>query len=243
MMIGLTITIPGLPPEAKPLELVLLPAGEFVMGCSVTERGYLGTEYPLHEETIKKPFFLGRYPVTQAQWNTVMGSNPSSGYGVGDDYPVYDVSWKECHLFIEKLNELDKGKFRLPTDTEWEYACRAGTTTRFYWGEDTDESQITQYAWYYDDGGLNGTKEVGLKLPNPWGLYDMCGNVMEWCHKCYGSMLLKDTHLGPRLNSTYVLRGGCWDSTARCCRSAFHEEDTFAYRYGHIGFRLLKPFP
>ena len=143
--------------------------------------------------TISKAFYLGQYEVTQAQWHAVMDSYPSDhefgDYGEGNDYPVHCVSWNDCQTFISKLNEMGQGTFRLPTEAEWEYACRAGTATRFYWGDDPSYTSINDYAWYFDEGvSLYGIKVVGQKTPNPWGLYDMSGNLWEFCADWFGSI-------------------------------------------------------
>ncbi|MBC7324568.1 MAG: formylglycine-generating enzyme family protein, partial [Moorella sp. (in: Bacteria)] len=126
--------------------MVLIPAGTFMMGSPNNEQDRSSNEGPQHQVTLTKPFYLGKYEVTQAQWKAVMGSNPS--YFRGNNLPVEQVSWNDCQTFIQRLNQLGQGTFRLPTEAEWEYACRAGTTTRFYWGDDPNYSQIGQYAWY-----------------------------------------------------------------------------------------------
>ncbi|MCB9781784.1 MAG: formylglycine-generating enzyme family protein [Candidatus Omnitrophica bacterium] len=124
----------GALPTPLPLRLVRIPAGSFMMGSPETERGRFASEGPIHEVTIGYDFFMGETEVTQAQWQKVMGSNPARDFGVGPDLPVYFVSWDECHLFLAKLNETGPGTYRLPTEAEWEYACRAGTSNRFYFG-------------------------------------------------------------------------------------------------------------
>ena len=255
---GDTITIPlsGLPSDAKPLEMVLIPAGTFTMGSPDDERGRYSREGPQHEVTITQAFYLGKYEVTQAQWELVMGSNPSSFKGK-PNHPVETVSWDDCQSFIDKLNTLGEGEFRLPTEAEWEYACRAGTTTRFSFGdalecEDTGEvycETADRYMWWSGNntygGNESGTKEVGQKLPNPWDLYDIHGNVYEWCNDRYGSYSSSSQTdpQGPTSDSTRVLRGGDWPRYTRGCRSAFRNGNSPGYRYDGIGLRLLRVAP
>ena len=157
------------------IEFVRIPSGDFMMGSPDGEDGRWDNEGPVHKVTIKNSFYLGKYPVTQKQWEKVMGSNPPVK---GDDLPVESVSWKDVQEFITKLNKMEAtDKYRLPSEAEWEYACRAGTTTRFYFGD--DESKLGDYAWYVENSGSK-THPVGQKGANPWDLYDMHGNVLEW---------------------------------------------------------------
>jgi serine/threonine protein kinase len=163
------------------MEFVWIPPGTFRMGSPADELGHEEDEGPLHEVRITKGFWLGRYEVTQGQWEPVMGSNPS--YFLGEDRPVDSVSWTDVHDFIAKLNSWwGEELYRLPTEAEWEYACRAGTRTRFNFG--TRDSQLGDFAWY---GGNSGSKThpVGRKRPNRWGLHDLLGNVWEWCQDWY----------------------------------------------------------
>ena len=171
-----SIIIPlNLPKNSVPLELKLIPSGTFTMGYSGVD-----AENPPHQVTITNSFYIGKYEVTQAQWLAVMGNTPSQDFGVGNNNPVYYVTWNDCQSFISKLNQMGQGSLRLPTEAEWEYACRAGNTTKCYWGDGSDGSQADKYAWY--GGNANGqTHSVGMKLPNAWGLFDMNGNIWELC--------------------------------------------------------------
>ena len=235
----ITINLPGLPAAAKPLEMVLIPAGTFMMGSPSTEKDREDNEGPQHEVTITNPFYLGKYEVTQAQWVAVTGMNPS-GFSGNPNHPVESVSWGVCQEFIEELNSLGLGTFRLPTEAEWEYACRAGTSTRFYWGNDLFYTKIEDYAWYSGNSGSQ-THEVGLKLPNDFGLYDMSGNVWEWCQDWYGAYSPADQvdPIGQQSGSYRVLRGGCWYYLAWRCRSALRLRYTPSGTYFVIGFRVV----
>jgi formylglycine-generating enzyme required for sulfatase activity len=194
-----TDTAPNVPthflsqvPEPQPGELrvnsigmafVWIPAGTFIMGSPDSDPDARGNEKPAHRVTISKPFYIGKYPVTQAQWEAVMGENPSRFKG-DLNRPVEQVSWDDVQAFIRKINERESTfPCRLPTEAEWEYACRAGTTARYSFGD--DERQLGDYAWYDENAG-GKTHPVGQRKPNAWGLYDMHGNVWEWMQDRYG---------------------------------------------------------
>ncbi len=230
------------------IELVWVLPGTFKMGSPEREKDRSNDE-KLHTVTITKGYWLGKYPVTQVQWKKVMG-NKLSHFKKGDDYPVI-VLWDDCQEFINKLNDLVKktnalpqksGAFRLPTEAEWEYACRAGTQTRFYWGDDLDEKEIGDYCWYIANS--NGSiHPVGQKKPNKFGLYDMSGNVCEWCSDWYGDYpadAVTDP-VGPDSGSYRVLRGGGWDGHPRSCLSAIRYYYNPSGRYNYVGFRLALP--
>jgi formylglycine-generating enzyme required for sulfatase activity len=224
------------------MEFVLIQPGEFDMGSPANETGRYDDEGPVHLVTISESFYLGKYEVTQKQWHEVMGDNPS--YFKGDDLPVESVSWDDVHKFIKKLNEKEgTNKYRLPTEAEWEYAARAGTTTRYSFGD--DDSKLGEYAWYSENSG-DKIHPVGEKVANPWGLYDVHGNVWEWVQDIW-----HDTYNGAPADgsawedgfSTYrVSRGGSWFDSAMDCRSAFrgsYGPGNRTHRLG-LGFRLLQ---
>lgn len=192
------------------VKLLLIPPGEFLRGSHASDEVASTSEKPPHLVRITRSFYLGMYPVTQAQWEQVMGTNPSHFRGA--DRPVDNVSWEDSQDFIRRLNNLvaERGRvYRLPTEAEWEYACRAGTTSRYYFGD--DDSLLGEYAWYSDNSGRQ-THPVGQKSPNPWGLYDMHGNVSEWCSDWYSEYYTTrspiDDPTGPRTGKHRVLRGG-----------------------------------
>ena len=209
-----------------------IPAGTFLMGCE--------NEGPVHQVTISRNFYMGKYPVTQTQWEAVMGTNPSNFTEA--DRPVEQVSWDDCQEFIKRLNAVGKGTFRLPTEAEWEYACRAGSSGIFCFGD--DESQLGDYAWYSVNSGSQ-TQPVGKKKPNAWGLHDMHGNVWEWCqglYDDYGAGSQTDPQ-GPLSTSlpfpVRVFRGGCWRGNAGFAASAHRGGRGPGYKNSILGFRLV----
>lgn len=230
------------------MEFILIPAGEFEMGSQSREKRRKLWESPVHRVSIKKPFYLGRYPVTQKQWQKVMGNNPL--YFKGEKNPVENISWVESQAFLRKLNSLEKAYennylYRLPTEAEWEYAARAGTATSYFFGD--DESKLTENAWFLKNSGLE-THSVGLKKPNPWGLYDMYGNVGEWVQDEYHINYKGAPADGRAWESLFpsvsipvrIRRGGGWNGNAGCCRSAerlFAAQDK---RLNSLGFRVVK---
>ncbi len=212
------------------LEMVLVPAGELVMG--VVKR--------VHEVRITKPFYLGKYEVTQEQWEAVMGDKPSRFKGAKN--PVEQVSWDDCQKFLVKLNAKSGGqggKFVLPTEAQWEYACRAGSTGKFCFGD--DEKQLGEYAWYGENSD-GKTHPVGGKKPNTFGLHDMHGNVWEWCqdwHGKYGAEAVDDPS-GPTTGSHRVLRGGCRRAYVGICRSTVRYYFSPGDRDADMGFRVAR---
>lgn len=233
------------------MEFVTIPAGSFMMGSPSSESGR-GNDEKRHLVTVSS-FELMTTEVTQGMWEEVMGhsiqelrdrANPDWPLrGVGDNYPVYYVSWEDCQEFISMLSDLNDGySYRLPTEAEWEYAARAGTTTRYYWGEDPNETQIGNYAWY-DDNSNSRTHPVGQKLPNAWGLHDMSGNVWEWCEDVFTSNYDNcptDGSAYTGSGSDRVLRGDSWSSFARGCRPANRGYYGPGYRFDILGFRVAR---
>ncbi len=197
---------------------------------------------PQHQVKLTKPFQLGVYEVTQQQYEKVMGTNPSKYKGPQN--PVEKVNWNDAVEFCRKLSSLPEEKaagyvYRLPTEAEWEYACRAGTTTKYSFGD--SESELGDYAWYNENSGST-THPVGSKKPNAWGLYDMHGNVIEWCQDRYGSYPSGSVTdpTGAAAGSYRVYRGGCWSDSSGICRSALRSRRTPDYRYHNLGFRVLR---
>jgi formylglycine-generating enzyme required for sulfatase activity len=221
------------------LELVLIPAGEFKMGSPDSDKDAERSEKPQHRVRITKPFCLGKYLVTQEQWEAVMGSNPS--YFKGPKNPVETVSWDDCREFLKKLNAklgTQRGKFVLPTEAQWEYACRAGSTTRYCFAD--DEVRLGDYAWYAENSD-GKPHPVGEKKPNAWGLYDMHGNVCEWCRDWvddgYYARSPTDDPSGPATGLVRVVRGGGWKIDSRGWRSATRD-GALPERRGDVGFRI-----
>jgi formylglycine-generating enzyme required for sulfatase activity len=228
------------------LEFVLVPAGSFEMGSPEKEAGRESQE-TLHTVQFPQPFYLGRYEVTQAQWNRITGSNPSSFSKCGPDCPVESVSWNEVNAFLEKLNQRTAGHFRLPSEAEWEYACRAGTSTPFSTGKNLTTQQANYdgnypYAGFPKGQSRGSPISVGSFSPNAWGLFDMHGNVWEWTsdlHCPYPVQAVLDPHPAC-FTSLRVIRGGSWYFGAESARSAL--------RYTHrpqdsgfsIGFRVAR---
>jgi formylglycine-generating enzyme required for sulfatase activity len=202
-------------------EMAWIPPGEFQMGSDAPEAEH--DEQPVHTVLISKPFWLGKTEVTQGMWRAVMGTNPSK-FKSGDNYPVEEVRWEEFRDFIASLNQMLGGTaFRMPTEAEWEYACRAGTTGERY-------GELDAIAWYLDNAG-GCTHPVGLKQPNAFGLYDMLGNVWEWCRDIYdfpyqsGYWIDPVNIDSPNGRSGRVYRGGSWETHAAGVRAAERDRD------------------
>ncbi len=197
-----------------------IPAGTFLMG-DIQGVGY-GDELPVHEVTLTKDFYIGKYEVTQAQWEAVMGNNPSWFSSCGGDCPVEWVSWEEAQAFVEALNALEgTTAYRLPTEAEWEYAARAGTTTSYAFGD--DENRLDDYAWTRDNSGRR-TQPVGQKKPNLWGLYDIHGNMFEWVQDWYKSDYYLLSLRWTRRGRTSVRNGSCGEQLVlQCLRPACGE--------------------
>jgi len=258
------------------MEFVLIPAGSFMMGSPESEEGRDSDEGPVHRVRIAKPFYLAKYEVTQGQWQAVMGNNPSHFKNAGDDAPVEKVSWNDCREFLKKLNSNvgahGRAPLRLPTEAEWEYACRAGTRTALYSGKliikgKCNGPELDPISWYSGNSGVSyeggydssgwpekqydhsraGTHPVGGKKPNAWGLYDMIGNVWEWCEDVYDSEFYgkqeasRPNPLSTSGSSYRVARGGGWDGRAQGCRSAIRCGLDPSGRSRYLGFRPSRP--
>ena len=258
------------------MEMVRIRAGTFTMGSPSSEADSYDNERLPHTVTLSA-FWMGKYEVTQAQYLAVMGTNPSSSFGVGNNYPVYYVSWYDAIVFCNKLsmkeglspaysisNSTDpddwgtvpwgnnaawdavqivygSNGYRLPTEAQWEYACRAGKQTPWHTASGTD-SDLGNYAWYSPNSS-SMAHEVGLKSPNAFGLYDMHGNVWEWCWDRYGAYD-NGTQTDPTgaASGTYrVDRGGSWDSAGQSLRSARRDNGGPSNSSNRVGFRLVRP--
>lgn len=226
---------------------------------------------PTRQVTLTQPFKIMRTPVTQWQWAMVMNTLPTVRYGsmrqtplaidirgrsipMMPDHPAVEVSWSDAEYFIARLNKMSKdddplihtlipdhhmrARYALPTEAQWEYAARAGTQTRFYFGD--DESELIYHAWCSNN--LNGTQEVAQLRPNPWGLYDMYGNVWEWVADRHGKYPASDQQdpKGPKSGSDRVIRGGAWNHVERLCCSAYRSGRNLDTRRSNLGFRLVR---
>ena len=215
--------------------MVYVSGGTFTMGAT-SEQGSdaYDDEKPTHSVTLSS-FYLCKYEVTQALWRAVMGNNPSRFRG--NSLPVEQVSWNDCQTFITRLNNLTGKKFRLPTEAEWEYAARGGNHSRGY--KYSGSNVLSDVAWYDDNSGSK-THPVGSKSPNELGLYDMSGNVWEWCSDWYRtySSSSQTNPAGPSSGSSRVFRGGCWDYDSRNCRSSNRLDCAPDGRNDIVGLRL-----
>jgi formylglycine-generating enzyme required for sulfatase activity len=219
------------------MKFTLIPSGSFTMGADLNSESGYDDETPQRRVTISRPFYMGVYEVTQSEWMSVMdGANPSKF--IGQTLPVESVSWDDASSFVRKLNQKEgTDKYRLPTEAEWEYSARAGTTSAYFFGD--DEGSLGTYAWFRDNSG-DKTHRVGGKSPNPWGLYDIYGNVWEWGQDFYGAYSGAEATdpKGPSGGSARVYRGCGWLDTAVICRSALRSRDTPESRFSNLGLRV-----
>ena len=221
------------------IEFILIPAGSFTMGSSNGDNN----EQPPHDVKIAQSFYLQTTEVTQGQWKKVMGYNLAGFYKCGDDCPEEAVSWEDAQRFIEKLNQLEKTKaYRLPSEAEWEYACRTGTTTEYSFGDDA--RKLGEYAWH-SHNSKDTTHRVATREPNSWGLYDMHGNVWEWVaddwHVNYNEAPSDGRAWVDSPRGIYrVIRGGGWNYGARDCRSAARFSVRPGFLSSDVGFRLAR---
>jgi len=222
------------------LTLVLVPAGTFTMGSAGTEEGFFRGQGPQRQVTLTKPFYMGIFEVTQEQYEAVIGTNPSQV--AGPTNPVENLSKEDAIAFCGKLGEKTGLQVRLPTEAEWEYACRAGSQARFSFGD--DESSLGEYAWYSDNSG-GRPHPVGQKKPNGFGLYDMHGNIFEWCSDWYTEdYYQRGENINPQgpefaRYRPSVLRGGSYCDSPQLCRSAWRATLAHSLRDGNIGFRVV----
>ena len=217
------------------IEMVKVEGGTFMMGATSEMKNPNSNEKPVHQVTLTNDYYMGKYEVTQALWQAVMGSNPSEYKG--DNLPVETVSWNDCQKFISKLNSLTGRMFRLPTEAEWEYAARGGKESRGY--QYSGSSNISDVAWYDENSGSK-THPVGTKQANELGIYDMTGNVWEWCQDWYGSFSSSSqaNPTGADSGSSRVFRGGSWYGNARYCRLSFRDCTPPDCRGYNLGLRL-----
>jgi formylglycine-generating enzyme required for sulfatase activity len=223
------------------MELVALPAGRFVMGGDWDAEQADENELPQHEVTFQQPLYIGRFPVTQDQWEAVMETNPSEFKG--GDHPVETVSHDDAADFLRRLNQKeDNPGYRLPTEAEWEYAARAGSESTYCFGPQV--ARLSEYAWFQKNSG-RATHPVGRLAPNAWGLYDMHGNVHEWCadwfDRTYYARSPATDPRGPRRGAARALRGGDWGSEAWYCRCAIRSLSAPTRRSPRVGFRVVRP--
>jgi formylglycine-generating enzyme required for sulfatase activity len=251
------------------MKLVLIPAGEFVMGSPESEKDRFKSEGPQHRVRITRPFYLGQYPVTLGEFlkfyhdadykleierdrkgdfgfmsdaGKTSDKRPwAPGFENGDDHPAVFVSWNDAAAFCQWLSKKEGRQYRLPTEAQWEYACRAGSTTAFCFGD--DEKDLDDYGWYDGNGG-HGTKAVGKKKPNAWGVYEMHGCVWQWCADWYDENYYAnsptDDPQGPSEGSMRAFRGGGWVHEAKNCRSARRAYNVPGYRFYGLGFRVAR---
>ena len=226
------------------MKLILIPAGQFVMGSPKTEKSRDMEEGPQHQVTLTMPFHMGVTEVTQAQWKAVMNTQPWRAKRYvkpGADHAASWISWHQATAFCRALSKKTGSTVRLPTEAEWEYACRAGTTTAYSFGDDS--SKLGDYAWYYDNAYKKDEKyvhPVGVKKPNAWGLYDMHGNVEEYCSdRCAWYPSADPRRPKGPIYKWYITRGGSWTYNPARCRAAYREGSAPGDRRGVGGFRVV----
>jgi len=240
--------------KESPTNMVFIPPGTFRMGSPTNEVDRWDSEGPQTEVIISRGFWMGKFEVTQGEYMAVMGNNPSHfqppNATADTNRPVEQVTWSQAKLYCARLTQRERATgriatnslYRLPTEAEWEYACRAGTSTRFCYGDDLGYTGLTDYAWYADNSG-GTTHPVGQKLPNQWGLYDMHGNVWEWplnwwTNKLPGGIVVDPP--GPPTGTMSIIRGGAWYDIPLCLRSAFRDSvNPPTFTYMHMGFRVV----
>ena len=217
--------------------MVYVKAGSFYMGSDE-----YSDENPVHLVTLSQDYYIGRFPVTQELWRAVMGIHAPCNFK-GDKLPVETVSWEECQVFVQRLSQLTDRDFRLPTEAQWEFAARGGVESKGY--KYAGSNNLDEVAWYTENSG-GKTHEVGTKQPNELGIYDMSGNVWEWCLDWYSSSYPTASPVtdpkGSSSGNCRVYRGGSWDCNAAYCRTADRSCNTPSHRYSHLGLRLALAF-
>ena len=244
------IWLPGQDRTTKPIEMIQIPPGQFQMGTPKNEYGRTTQEHAVHTVTLTKSFWIGKYEVTQEQWRALVGRDLELTRTKGPDNPVYSVSWWDIKEFTDKMTALGFGTFRLPTEAEWEYCCRAGTTTPFWFGDAIYEGQpyeeevtrLKPYVWY-EQTARGRNQAVGQKKPNPWGLYDVHGNIAEYCSDYF--LWTSDPNpavdpIGPPGPGPRVIRDGNYAAPPGYCRSGMRGFFTLlsGERSDYVGFRL-----
>lgn len=241
-----TVILPG----AMLLDMVWIPGGTFMMGSPNTEHDRDSNEEPQHSVKLSG-FWMGKFEVTKSQWQALMGTTPWSGHSnvlTDPDSPAEYVSWNDAQSFLTEVNNRTGKTFRLPSAAEWEYACRAGTTTRFYWDDDPSHVSINYYAYWYGNAWTTGelyAHVVGRKAANTFGLFDMSGNVEEWCeddwHESYwGAPADGQTWMDSPRGSDRIVRGGSWAANADYCRSAYRCYSNPTCTDCAYGFRVVR---
>ena len=229
-------TEPSFTVNGVSFDMVEVEGGTFTMGATAEQTGVFGDEKPAHQVTLPS-YYIGKTEVTQELWQAVMGSNPSNF--TGKNLPVEKVSWDDCKTFIAKLNALTGKNFRLPTEAEWEFAARGGNKSRGY--KYCGSNTLSDVAWYVDNSD-NKTHPVAAKTPNELGIYDMSGNVLEWCNDWYSSSYYtsesQTNPTGPDSGSSRVRRGGSWNYRENTCRVSYRGDTTPSFRYNYLGLRL-----
>ena len=215
-------------------EMALIPPGEFLMGSRWSHR-YADADQTLRPAEVEEAFYMSKHEVTQSQWKKVMGTNPSEH--TGPSKPVHEVNLAQARRFVQKLNEMGQKKVALPTETQWEFAYRAGTWTPFYWGSSSDA--MSEYAWYVENAD-DTPHPVGQKRPNAWGLYDMAGNVFEFTSSPYTEAPLLNGDSG---SSEFVIRGGSWRHKPSLCSAAYRGSVQPEDNYGNFGLRIVVTAP
>ncbi len=234
-------------PHPPATRMIWLEPGQFLMGASPDDPDQDNDENPRTLVSLTERFAIGAHEVTQEQYEAVMGENPSR-FKFDKRHPATNMTWKDAVEYCRRLTSFERsvGKlgdsyaYRLPTEAEWEYACRAGSTTRFHYGDDPNYEELGEYAWFSGNAGVS-TQPVMTKRPNQWGIYGMHGNVHEWCQDLYGP--LPGGHVenpkGGTVGSQHVIRGGSWLELGKDCRTTDRHRDWFTIYVGNVGFRVV----